>query len=127
LKSIKKLEKYIKPNGKIVIGTLISSEKNVPQELIDFDGNNLHTEMEIYDIILKNNYAVSYIGRSTQGEWDKYFTWSSRRIIWDIQNAKTGEEKRKQKEWLEKWYTMYAKYRIKYEKWCLFAIEKIEK
>jgi cyclopropane fatty-acyl-phospholipid synthase-like methyltransferase len=123
--AIKELEKYIKPNGKIVIGTIISSEKNIPQELIDFDGNNLHTEMEIYDIILRNNYAVSYIGRSTQGEWDKYFTWSSRRIVKDIQNAGTEEEKKKQKEWLEKWYTMYAKYRIKYEKWCLFAIEKI--
>jgi cyclopropane fatty-acyl-phospholipid synthase-like methyltransferase len=125
--AIYELEKYIKPDGKIVIGTLISSEEVIPQELIDFDGNNLHTEMEVYDIILKNNYAISYIGRSTQGEWDKYFTWSSRRIVEGIRNAKTVDEKNKQKEWLEKWYKMYAKYRIKYEKWCLFGIEKINK
>jgi hypothetical protein len=57
--------------------------------------------MEVYDIILKNNYAISYIGRSTQGEWDKYFTWSSRRIVEDIRNAKTVDEKNKQKEWLK--------------------------
>jgi hypothetical protein len=123
--TIKKLESFIKPEGKIIIGTLIVSEKELPEELIEFDGNNLHTELEIYETLLKNNYAISYIGRSTQGEWDKYFTWSSRRIVKDYQNAKTDEEKKKQKQWLYKWYKMYAKYRIKYEKWCLFAIEKI--
>jgi SAM-dependent methyltransferase len=124
-KAIKKLEKFIKPDGKIIIGTLIVSEKELPEELIEFDGNNLHTELEIYEILLKNNYAISYIGRSTQGEWDKYFTWSSRRIVKDYQNAETDEEKIKQKQWLYRWYKMYAKYRIKYEKWCLFVIEKI--
>ena len=81
--------------------------------------------MELYDIFLKNNYAVSYIGRSTQGEWDRYFTWSSRRIVKDIRNIETEQEKGKQMEWLKKWYRMYGKYRIKYEKWCLYAIEKI--
>jgi cyclopropane fatty-acyl-phospholipid synthase-like methyltransferase len=123
--TIKRLESFIKPEGKIIIGTLIVSEKELPEELIEFDGNNLHTELEIYETLLKNNYAISYIGRSTQGEWDKYFTWSSRRIVKDYQNAKTDEEKEKEKQWLYKWYKMYAKYRIKYEKWCLFAIEKI--
>jgi cyclopropane fatty-acyl-phospholipid synthase-like methyltransferase len=125
--AIKELEKYIRPDGKIIIGTLVCSEENIPPELLDFDGNNLHTEMKIYDTILKNNYAISYIGRSTQGEWDKYFAWSSRRIVNDIKNAKTEEEKKKQKEWMNKWYTMYAKYRIKYEQWCLYGIERIEK
>jgi cyclopropane fatty-acyl-phospholipid synthase-like methyltransferase len=123
--AIEILEKYIKPNGKIVIGTLVSIEKDIPQELIDFDGDNLHTEYELYETFLKNNYAISYIGRSTQGEWDKYFAWSSKRIINDYQSSKTNEEKRKQKEWLNKWHTMYSKYRIKYEQWCLYAIEKI--
>jgi cyclopropane fatty-acyl-phospholipid synthase-like methyltransferase len=123
--TIKKLEKFIKSDGKIIFGTLIASEKDLPEELVEFDGNNLHTEYDIYKIILNNNYSISYIGRSTQGEWDKYFTWSSRRIVECYQNAKTHEEKEKQKEWLYKWYGMYAKYRIKYEKWGLFAIEKI--
>jgi hypothetical protein len=45
----------------------------------------------------------------------------------DIKNVKTEEEKKKQKEWINKWYTMYAKHRIKYEQWCLYAIEKIDK
>jgi cyclopropane fatty-acyl-phospholipid synthase-like methyltransferase len=123
--AIKKLEEFIKPNGKIIIGTIIVSDKNIPQELIDFEGDNLHTEDDLYEIFLNNNYTISYIGRSTQGEWDRYFTWSSRRIVADIQNAKNDEEYKKHKDWLKKWYRVYSKYRIKYEKWCLFAIEKI--
>jgi cyclopropane fatty-acyl-phospholipid synthase-like methyltransferase len=123
--AIKAGEKYIKLNGKIVIGTLITSEKEIPQELKDFDGENLHTELEIYEIVLKNGYVISYIGRSTQSEWDKYFTWSSRRIVKDYISAETDTEKKRQKDWLKKWYIMYAKYRIKYEQWCIFALEKI--
>ncbi|GMO12625.1 MAG: hypothetical protein Ta2A_22610 [Treponemataceae bacterium] len=124
--AIRKLEKHITPTGKIVIGTLVTKEKNIPQELIDFDGNNLHTEYEIYETFLKCNYAVSYIGRSTQGEWDKYFAWSSQRIIKDYQLSETNAEKQKQMEWLIKWHKMYSKYRIKYEQWCLYAFEKID-
>jgi cyclopropane fatty-acyl-phospholipid synthase-like methyltransferase len=124
--SIKQLEKFIRPDGKIIIGTLIASEKELPKELIEFDGNNLYTELDVYEILLRNKYSISYIGRSTQGEWDKYFTWSSRRIVKDYESAKNNEEKEKQKEWLYKWYRMYAKYRIKYEEWCLFAVEKIK-
>jgi len=43
----------------------------------------------------------------------------------NIRNSKTAEEKEKAEQWLQKWYTMYAKYRIKYEQWCLYAVEKI--
>lgn len=124
--AIIELEKYVNKNGIIIIGTLIVSDENIPQELIDFDGDNLHTELSVYETFLKNNYAISYNGRSTQGEWDKYFTWSSCRIVKDYENGKTTEEKEQKMEWLKKWYRMYLKYRIKYEKWCLFAIKKIK-
>ena len=32
---------------------------------------------------------------------------------------------KKVKEWLDKWYDVYFKYRRRYEGWALFGIEKI--
>ena len=123
--AINELKKYIKPNGKIIIGLLTSQEEKIPQELIDFDGINLYREIDVYEIFLKTGYAITYIARSTQNQWDKYFTWDSQRTVTAIRNAKTIEEKDKSEAWLKKWYTMYARYRIKYEQWCLYSIEKI--
>ncbi|MDR1803964.1 MAG: class I SAM-dependent methyltransferase [Treponema sp.] len=123
--SLKELDKFIKPDGKKVIGLLTSPEEEIPQGLKDFDQVNLYTEMEVYDILMKNGYAISYIARSTQSQWDRYFTWDSKRTVANIRNSKTAEEKEKAEQWLQKWYTMYAKYRIKYEQWCLYAVEKI--
>jgi ubiquinone/menaquinone biosynthesis C-methylase UbiE len=125
--ALKELDKFIKPDGKKIIGMLTSPEEKIPQELIDFERVNLYTEMEVYDIFLRNGYAISYIARSTQSQWDKYFTWSSKRTVSRIRNAKTAEEKERFEKSLRKEYSMYAKYRIKYEQWCLYAVEKIEK
>jgi cyclopropane fatty-acyl-phospholipid synthase-like methyltransferase len=123
--TLKELNKFIKPNGKKIIGMLTSPEDKIPQELMDFDGGNLYTEAEVYDIFLKSGYVISYIARSTQSQWDKYFTWDSKRTVANIRNAKNDEEKNRSEKWLRKWYTMYSKYRIKYEQWCLYAVEKI--
>jgi cyclopropane fatty-acyl-phospholipid synthase-like methyltransferase len=123
--AIHELKKFIKPTGKIIIGLLTSQEETIPQELIDFDGINLYREIDLYDMFLKNGYAITFIARSTHSQWDKYFTWDSQRTVTAIRQAKTTDEKEKSEVWLKKWYTMYAKYRIKYEQWCLYSIEKI--
>jgi len=123
--AITELAKFIKPNGTIIIGLLTSPEEEIPDELKEFDGINLHKEIDVYNSLLDSGYAISFIARSTQNQWDKYFTWDSKRTVSEIRSAKTVEEKKKAEEWLKKWYTMYAKYRIKYEQWCLYAIEKI--
>jgi hypothetical protein len=51
-----------------------------------------------------DDFRMAACVKSEGGEWDKYFTWSSRRIVKDYQNARTNEEKVKQKEWLHKSY-----------------------
>lgn len=119
------LEKHIKPRGKIILGEVFYTQKDVPQELIDFEGNLL-MEADIYEIALRNRYAIIFIGRDTPAEWDRYIAWSARRIVEDYRKETTPQAKAKQLEWLRKWYDMYVHYRAKYQRYAIFVLEKLD-
>lgn len=119
------LKKHIKSQGKIILGEVFYTQKDVPQELIDFEGNLL-TEADIYGIALRNGYAITFIGRDTPAEWDRYIAWSARRIVEDYRKETEPQEKAKQLEWLRKWYDMYVHYRERYQRYAIFVLEKLD-
>ncbi len=78
--SIHLLEKYIKPDGKLIIGTRYSRVDNPPIELIEFEGETLSLK-GIYDILLNNGYFITSMSTDTQNEWERYIMWSARRHL----------------------------------------------
>ena len=114
------LEKHSKPNSKLIFGRLYSKVDNPPKELTDFDG-----EIETLDVINRKirecGYNIVAIASDTDAQWENYVTWSAKR---DIEHLRKFPDDEKTKEWLNKWYDVYFKYRRLYEGWALFGIEK---
>ena len=115
------LEKYVKPNGKLVIAECFLKNDNAPQELIDFEGK-LYTLDEINNIFNSRGYYITYFSTGTNAEWERYIAWDARRTIQKIQENPSDAVA---KAWLNKWYQMYFKYRRNYEGWGFFVIEHI--
>ena len=117
------LEK-VTQRGKVVIGTIYYLSQDVPQELIDFEGPG-ETEKEIFTIVKDQQCIITYIGRGTRSEWDRYISWSTRNHLKSYR-AKTDQTGRDQQhEWMHRWHDMYIDYRMKHQGWATYVIEKI--
>lgn len=120
-KTISILEQYVKADGKLILGECFLNDDTAPKELIEFEGT-LHTLDEINKIFNSRGYYITYFSTGTNAEWEHYIAWDARKTIQRIrQNPKDTASK----EWLQKWYQMYFKYRRKYEGWGFFVLERI--
>jgi SAM-dependent methyltransferase len=114
------LEKYIKPDGKLIIGTRYSRVDNPPAELIEFEGETLSLK-NIYNIFYVNGYFITSMSTDTQNEWERYIMWSARR---NLAAHKSDPENPGRLQWCKKWYETYFKFRRDYEGYGTFLIEK---
>jgi hypothetical protein len=114
------LEKYIKPNGKLIIGTRYSKVDNPPAELIEFEGETLSLK-NIYDIFYANGYFITSMATDTQNEWERYNMWSARR---NLAAYKSNPENPSRLQWCKKWYETYFGFRRDFEGYGTFVIEK---
>jgi ubiquinone/menaquinone biosynthesis C-methylase UbiE len=101
------LEKYIKPNGKLIIGTRYSRVDNPPAELIEFEGETLSLK-NIYNIFYANGYFITSMSTDTQNEWERYIMWSARRHLAAYKN---NPDNPSLLEWCKKWYETYFGFR----------------
>jgi SAM-dependent methyltransferase len=123
--TLKHLLGKIKVGGSVIIGTPYYNLKDVPPKLIDYEGE-LQTESEIFAMVQDNNCIVTGIGRDTRAEWDRYISWSARRGLKDYRNE-TDEVKRKEILMrLRHWHGMYIEYRMKFQGWAMYAIERVD-
>ncbi|SFC24329.1 Methyltransferase domain-containing protein [Alkalibacterium subtropicum] len=122
--TIQALDPFLKEGGKIVIGEPYYKQKDVPQALIEFEGDLLTLE-GLYDTFKRSGYYVSYMAGCTDNEWERYISWSARRDLeWLRSHPKDKGFDNKEK-WIDTWYKMYFNYRRPYEGWALFILEKI--
>ena len=119
--TIELLEKYVKPNGKLIIGTRYSKVDNPPQELIEFEGETLSL-IEINRIVRSKDYYITSMAADTLAEWERYIMWSAKRHLNDLRKSPENQLLR---EWCDKWYDMYFNYRRPYEGYVTMVIEKI--
>lgn len=115
------LEKYAKPNGKLIFGRLFSKTDCPPKPLTDFDGE-IETLSAIHEKIRTCGYYMTAMASDTDAQWENYVFWSAAR---DIERLRKNPEDTKTKAWLEKWYDIYFRYRRPFEGWALFGIEKL--
>ncbi len=114
------LEKYVKPDGKLIIGTRYSRVENPPAELIEFEGETLSLK-HIYEIFYANGYFITSMATDTQNEWERYIMWSARR---SLAACKSNPDDLSRFEWCKKWYETYFNFRREYEGYGTFVIEK---
>jgi len=114
------LEKYVKPDGKLIIGTRYSRVDNPPAELIEFEGETLPLK-DISSIFYANGYFITSMATDTQHEWERYIMWSARR---NLAAYKSNPDDPVSFEWCKKWYETYFGFRREYEGYGTFVIEK---
>jgi ubiquinone/menaquinone biosynthesis C-methylase UbiE len=102
------LEKYTKPNGKLIIGTRYSRVDNPPVELI-------------YNIFYVNGYFITSMSTDTQNEWERYIMWSARR---HLAAYKSNPDNPSLLDWCKQWYETYFVFRRDYEGYGTFVLEK---
>ncbi|NLZ45981.1 MAG: class I SAM-dependent methyltransferase [Clostridiales bacterium] len=120
-RTIQLLEQYVKPNGKLIIGTRFSKVESPPMELIEFEGETLSLR-SINEIVRKFDYFITSMASDTDAEWERYIMWSARRHLENLRNNPNDENCQ---DWCEKWYTSYFGFRRKYEGYVLLVIEKL--
>jgi SAM-dependent methyltransferase len=116
------LERFGKPGGKLVFGSLYAKAPNPPKALIDFDGE-LFTLSEINQHVRDAGYYITAMASETHAEWERYVLWSVRRNLAQLKETPTDK---KLAAWIDKESSMYFEYRRAWEGWALFSIEKLE-
>lgn len=119
--TIRLLEKFVKPSGKLIIGTRFSKAEHPPQELVDFEGELLSLS-EIDAVFQSNGYFITAMASDTHHEWERYMMWSARRHLTELRK---NAQDQSQMEWCKKWYDMYFRLRRLLEGYATFVIEKI--
>ena len=114
------LEQYIKPKGKLIVGTRYSRVDNPPAELIGFEGETLSLK-DIYRAFYVHGYLMTSMSTDTQHEWERYIMWSARR---HLAAYKSDPDNRSLFEWCTKWYETYFGFRRDNEGYGTFVIEK---
>ncbi len=69
--TIRRLREAVKPGGAIIIGEPYFVRPDVPQELIDFEGN-CNTEPELFQIARQEGCDIAYVARASADNWDRY-------------------------------------------------------
>ena len=114
------LEKYAKPNGKLLFGRLYAKTECPPKALTDFDGE-IETLADINRKIRACGYNITALATDTDVQWEDYITWSAKR---DLEHLRRNPNDQETRAWLDKWYDLYFRYRRPYEGWALFGLEK---
>lgn len=120
--NIRAMEPYLKPGGRLVMGEPFLRRKDVPPELLAYEGD-LYTLEEIYGVIRECGYYLTYMASGTPQEWERYITWSARRDVAWLRAHPDHPDLAARKARLDHWYEMYFRYRRDDESWALFVLE----
>ncbi len=108
--TLRHLKGTIRAGGSIVVSEPFYSSKQVPQELIEYEGD-YHTEPELFDIARSEGVEVGYYTRATPDEWDRYIFSSHKTEMQELLAVSAGREREERKARLHRWQDMYIRYR----------------
>lgn len=114
------LERYVKPDGRLIIGTRYSKVEPPPHELTDFEGETLFLR-QLNRIVREHGYYITSMATDTHREWERYIMWSARRNLESLRAAPHDAGRR---EWCDKWYDTYFDFRRECEGYVIMVMEK---
>lgn len=120
-KTIELGEKFLKERGVLVYCKTYSKVPNPPKELVEFEGE-LFTLNELHKKFNQLGYYITHMASDSNGDWERYITWETKRNISAIRNNPDAKGK---KEWIDIWNKMYFDNRRPFEGQALFGLEKI--
>lgn len=119
--TIRLLETYLKPGGKLIIGTRYSKTEEPPQALIDFEGETFSL-LQMHRTARENGWYITGMATDTPAEWERYIMWSARRNLASIRCKPEDENLRR---WADTWYETYFTFRRQYEGYVTLLLEKL--
>lgn len=121
--TIRAIRKAIRPGGRLAIGEPYYVTKDVPPELVKYEGN-CPTENEIFQITREEGFEVEYAVRASADDWDRY-VFSS--CYQDIRRIRENPGHPDREEWIRqvhRFQDMYP-YRLRYQGWAVYVLGTI--
>ena len=118
--TIRLLERFAKPDGKLIIGTRYSKVEPPPRELVEFEGETLSLG-QMNRVVREHGYFITSMATETHAEWERYIMWSARR---NLARLRAEPENADHRAWCEKWYDTYFSFRRDCEGYVTMVIEK---
>ena len=118
--TIRFLEKFAKPGGKLIIGTRYSKAETPPRELTEFEGETLSLG-QMNRAVREHGYFITSMATDTHAEWERYVMWSARR---NLGKLRAEPENAAHRAWCDTWYDTYFGFRREYEGYVTMVIEK---
>ncbi len=122
-KNIYHMEKYLDENGKLIYGTPYKKQDDVPQGLIDFEGE-LMTLTELYNLFRSLDYVITDFACCEAKEWDRYISWSARRDL-GLEYNNDSDINREKLDWVDTWFKTHFEFRRPYEGFVMFTLRKL--
>ena len=114
-------ERFLKKDGFLAYQKLYSKVKNLPRELVEFDGEVLPLSA-LNHIFNENGYQMVSMAGDTDSAWERYvLAWSGQRNLERLKDDPSDTSLRK---WCDKWYEMYFDYRREFEGQALFGLKR---
>lgn len=114
-------ERFLKPGGVLVFHKLLAKSEQVPQALIDFDGD-LPSLAKLYRIFDGFGYCISHLVTGNNVSFERYVMRETRM---NIEKAKQNPEDAAAMQWMQEWNRMYFEYRRQYEEQALIGLTKV--
>jgi len=122
--AIKYMKAAIKADGYLLLVEPYYTRPNIPQELIDFEGN-LPLEIDLLHTIQREGFELVYMMHADRADWDRYI---SSNLYYNTQWLR---EHRNHPEWQQKfqwnrcWQEMYVRYRSQYQQCVALLITRL--
>ncbi len=124
--SIRRMKDAIHSEGKVVIGEPYYTHRDVPPELIEYEGH-CHTEVELFDIAREEGFQVGYMARSSREDWDQYVLGANQvRTIGEIKAIPDADQRQQRWARFPRWQDMYIKYRQIYEGFAIYVLYPVD-
>jgi len=123
--SIRRMKDAIHSEGKVIIGEAYYTRRDVPPELIEYEGRR-HTELELFEIVREEGFQVGYMARSSREDWDRYVFANQVGAIGEIKSIPDAAERQQRWARFPRWQDMYIKYRQIYEGFAIYVLYPVD-
>ncbi len=122
--AISSLERFVRVGGRILIGAAFYHTKDVPQELLEYEGE-LATPEEMLATIRAQGCELEYMTRSGSAEWERYVCSGWHDLLRWLEDNPSTPERSAIMDAFYRGQDMYVKYRSEYQGFALYILRLV--